>query len=161
MLILTGDPFLADTDALINPTTCTQNKASRHLLPSHPGNKDYFANVCGTTSLRVGDVVVFDHGYDYRPRYVLNTVLIGSKNELTPADAYYLLNLCYTNAAKKAAELEIRSIAVFKLYFESSDKNWVVVRKIIVDAFAKYPQITVHLYPGYKCHNLITNNTKY
>ena len=143
---VTGNLLEADVEALVNTVNCVGIMGKGIALQfkqAFPENFKAYARACKHDEVQLGKMFVYPTGSLFNPKFIVNFPTKKhwkSKSKLKDVEQG-LEDLI--NIIKK---YEIKSIAVPPLGSGLGGLNWLDVKKLIVAAFEKTPEVDVHLY---------------
>lgn len=144
--ISTGDLLEEHTDAIVNTVNCVGIMGKGIALQfkrKWPANFRAYEAACRTGRMRLGHMFVFDAGGLLKPRYIIN---FPTKNHWRGKSNLADIEVGLLDLINQVRALDIRSIAIPPLGCGNGGLDWNEVRPLIERAFAKLPNIEVHLY---------------
>ncbi|PZS05377.1 MAG: Appr-1-p processing protein [Candidatus Chloroheliales bacterium] len=144
--VTTGNLLEADADALVNTVNCVGVMGKGIALQfryAEPENYRYYQAACRKGQVRLGEMLVFDKGAAFHPRYIIN---FPTKQHWR--DRSHLEDIASGLEALKSEveRLGIKSIAVPPLGCGNGGLRWDDVRPLVEAAFSQLEGVRVLLY---------------
>jgi O-acetyl-ADP-ribose deacetylase (regulator of RNase III) len=141
-----GNLLEALVEALVNPvnTVGVMGKGlALQFRTAFPVNYKSYQAACACGAVRVGKMFVTEHQPDANPRYIINFPT--KAHWRNPSRLEYITE-GLADLARVLRERRITSIAVPPLGCGLGGLEWAVVKPLVVEAFAKFPELDVVLF---------------
>lgn len=141
-----GNLLEANVEALVNTVNCVGIMGKGIALQfkqAFPENFKAYVKACKNEEVRLGQMFVFQTGSLFNPKYIIN---FPTKKHWKSKSQLKDVEQGLDDLIEVVNTYEIRSIAVPPLGSGLGGLNWPDVKKLIVAAFEKTPDVAVHLY---------------
>ena len=148
-IITKGDILKSDAEALINTVNCVGvmgRGIALQFKKKFPENFAVYKRACDANEVTLGQVLVFDMGKMFNPRYIIN---FPTKNHWRANSRIEDIAAGLKALVTVVTDRKIKSIAIPPLGCGLGGLDWADVRPIIVHAFEELEDIRVLLFePG-------------
>ncbi len=144
--LTTGNLLEADADALVNTVNCVGAMGKGLALQfrqAEPENYRHYQVACRNGRVRLGEMLVFDKGTSFHPRYIIN---FPTKQHWRDHSRIEDIASGLVALTDEVSRLGISSIAVPPLGCGNGGLDWKDVRPLIEDAFSSLKGVEVLLY---------------
>ncbi len=148
-IIPQGDLLKSDAEALVNTVNCVGvmgRGIALQFKKKFPDNFAAYKRACDAHELTLGDVLVFDTGEMFHPRFIIN---FPTKNHWRANSRIEDIATGLESLIAVVKDRKIRSIAIPPLGCGLGGLEWDEVRPLIVQAFEELPEVRVSIFePG-------------
>jgi O-acetyl-ADP-ribose deacetylase (regulator of RNase III) len=145
-----GDILQADAEALVNTVNCVGimgRGIALQFRKAFPENYEIYRAACRRQEVKPGKMLVFESQRFINPRYIIN---FPTKRHWKGKSRLHDIEAGLAALVEEVRARHIRSIAVPPLGCGLGGLDWIIVRRIIEEAFRGLPAVQVFLYePGH------------
>lgn len=148
-IVSKGNILKSDAEALVNTVNCVGvmgRGIALQFKKKFPENFVAYKRACDANELVLGEVLVFDTGKMFSPRYIIN---FPTKNHWRANSRIEDIATGLESLVAVVRERNIESIAIPPLGCGLGGLDWADVRPLIVEAFKELPDVHVSVFePG-------------
>jgi len=141
-----GNILKADAEALVNPVNCAGSMGKGLALQfkkAFPENFKAYELACKNRNMRLGKVLVFETGYTFKPKYIIN---FPTKRHWQDRSRLEDIEIGLQSLVDEVIARRIKTIAVPPLGCGLGGLSWETVRPMVEKAFSQFPNVKVFLF---------------
>jgi O-acetyl-ADP-ribose deacetylase (regulator of RNase III) len=141
-----GDLLRSNVAALVNPVNTVGVMGKGLALAfkdAYPNNFKAYVKACKQNQVSVGKMFVFDCGFTELPRYIIN---FPTKKHWRHLSKLEYIGAGLEDLIEQIRILKIHGVAIPALGVGLGGLDWIVVKPLILEAFAALPEVQVLLF---------------